>query len=103
MRRCLRAAARPRLNTTDPGCLWGRSGFCHPPPPPPHPARGVQGRGWEPGRVRARLAALIQQHAGVPKQPATVYTGGDVGALAGGRRQRPRLPASPLQCRGTLF
>jgi len=53
--------------------------------------------------VRARLAALIQQHAGVPKQPATVYTGGDVGALAGGRRQRPRLPASPLQCRGTLF
>ncbi|KAK9822714.1 hypothetical protein WJX81_007292 [Elliptochloris bilobata] len=41
-----------------------------------------QGRGWQAGQVRARLAALIQQHDHVSKQPATTYTGGDIGPLA---------------------
>lgn len=38
-----------------------------------------QGRGWQPGQVRARLAALIERYRDVPKQPATAYTGGDIG------------------------
>lgn len=44
------------------------------------PKLGVgQGRGWQPGQVRARLAALIEQYRDVPKQPATAYVGGDIG------------------------
>ena len=39
-----------------------------------------QGRGWQPGQVRARLAALIEQYRDVPKQPATAYVGGDIGS-----------------------
>jgi len=30
--------------------------------------------------VRERLAALIQEHAHVPKRPPTTYSGGDIGA-----------------------
>ena len=30
--------------------------------------------------MRERLAALIQKHAHVPKQPSTTYSGGDIGA-----------------------
>ena len=39
----------------------------------------AQGRGWQPGQVRARLAALVERYREVPKQPATTYTGGDIG------------------------
>ena len=38
-----------------------------------------RGRGWEPGQLRARLQALVDTYAGVPKEPVYTYEGGAIG------------------------
>ena len=43
---------------------------------------GVQGRGWEPGQLKARLQALVNKHAGVVKRPAFMYNGPPIGPVA---------------------
>ncbi len=41
-----------------------------------------QGRGWEPGQLKARLQALIDKHAGVAKRPVFLYDGPPIGPVA---------------------
>ena len=38
-----------------------------------------RGRGWEPGQLRARLQALVDQYADTPKEPVYTYDGGPIG------------------------
>jgi hypothetical protein len=44
-------------------------------------AVGLQGRGWEPGQVRAKLQELVEKHSDVPKAPAYTYSGAQFGRL----------------------
>lgn len=53
-------------------------------------AVGLQGRGWEPGQVRAKLQELVEKHSDVPKAPAYTYSGAQIGKIhALKNRNRP--------------
>ncbi len=39
----------------------------------------VQGRGWEPGQLRAKLQELIEKHSEVPKAAAYTHSGPQIG------------------------
>jgi hypothetical protein len=45
-------------------------------------ATGMQGRGWKPGQLKARLQALVDKHAGVAKRPVFLYDGPPIGPVA---------------------
>ena len=51
-----------------------------------------KGRGWEPGQLQAKLGALVDAYAHVPKQPPFVYDGGPIGELP-----FPCTPASTIR------
>ena len=50
-------------------------------------AVGLQGRGWEPGQVRAKLQELVEKHSDVPKAPAYTYSGAQIGKFHSPRKK----------------
>ncbi|EIE26124.1 hypothetical protein COCSUDRAFT_61118 [Coccomyxa subellipsoidea C-169] len=65
--------------------------------PQSKPLSAVQGRGWEPGQLRAKLQELIEKHSEVPKAAVYTHSGPQIGeaaeaVLRAWEAQKPLLP-----------
>ncbi|BDA44410.1 probable protein phosphatase 1 regulatory subunit 27 at N-terminal half [Coccomyxa sp. Obi] len=65
--------------------------------PQSKPQSAIDGRGWEPGQVKAKLQDLVEAHSDIPKAAAFTHSGGQIGdtaarVLRAWERQKPMLP-----------